>query len=120
MDSEQPLQSSAFESLLPKLLTILELTQTTEGTVSTPQSKQELLQATNEFKESLIRAKELANALSGGELVIAEQDEIIAMLERLKEKKGEQLASFSKQELSTTPASQSFKMEIDSTASTPA
>jgi hypothetical protein len=32
-------------------------------------------------------AKELAIALPGGELVIAEQDEVIAMLEGLKERK---------------------------------
>lgn len=42
---------------------------------------------TNDFKASLSRAKGLANALPGGELLIEEQDEVIAMLERLRDKK---------------------------------
>ncbi|KAA1468325.1 hypothetical protein DENSPDRAFT_457623 [Dentipellis sp. KUC8613] len=118
--ASQPLQSSTFESLLPKLLTVLELTRRTELTGTTQQSKQELLQATNDFKESLSRAKEMATVLPGGELLIEEQDEIIAMLERLKEKKRRQLAEFSEQELTTANHTQQVQMEIDSTASTPA
>jgi hypothetical protein len=39
------------------------------------------------FREALNQARSLANALPGGELLIEEQDEIIAMLERLREKK---------------------------------
>jgi len=39
------------------------------------------------FREALNRARSLARALPGGELLIEEQDEIIAMLERLREKK---------------------------------
>jgi hypothetical protein len=39
------------------------------------------------FREALNRARSLASALPGGELHIEEQDDIIAMLERLREKK---------------------------------
>lgn len=40
---------------------------------------------TNDFKNALQRAKDLANGLPGGELVVEEQEEIIAMLERIRE-----------------------------------
>jgi hypothetical protein len=39
------------------------------------------------FREALNRARSLAHALPGGELLIEEQDEVIAMLERVREKK---------------------------------
>jgi hypothetical protein len=42
---------------------------------------------TNDFKNALSRAKELAASLPGGELRIGEQDEIIEMLETLKNRK---------------------------------
>ncbi|TFK57705.1 hypothetical protein OE88DRAFT_1620038 [Heliocybe sulcata] len=84
--AEYALPVAAFESLILKLLNVLEMTQRPEGT-STHQAKQTLLQATNEFKESLSHAKELAHGLPGGELLIQEQDELINMLEQLKERK---------------------------------
>jgi hypothetical protein len=39
------------------------------------------------YREALNQARSLASALPGGELLIEEQDEVIAMLERLREKK---------------------------------
>ncbi|KAI0063251.1 hypothetical protein BV25DRAFT_1802639 [Artomyces pyxidatus] len=123
--STDPLPSSTFESLLNKLLVVVELTQKPGG-ATTPQAKQELLHATNEFKESLSRARALAKDLPGGELLTEEQDEVIAMLERLKQKKQYQLAEFSAQVLSTESVprraapSQNTQMEVDSNASTPA
>lgn len=42
---------------------------------------------TTDFKDALNRAKEIANSLPGGELLIEEQEEVIAMLERLRDKK---------------------------------
>lgn len=114
------LPSSAFQSLLPKLLSILQVTQRPEGT-SNARNKQDLLQAVSRnhlsssvplllplyatirrqtnlfimhthiqiqvFREALNHARSLATALPGGELLVEEQDEIIAMLERLREKK---------------------------------
>lgn len=41
----------------------------------------------NEFNRDLLNAKENALALPGGELLVEEQDEIIEMLEELKERK---------------------------------
>ena len=115
VSASETLPSSAFESLLPKLLTILQVTQRPEGT-SNVRNKQDLLQAVSgttssssiaykrsgvrhciiyiyiytqiqAFREALNRARSLAHALPGGELLIEEQDEVIAMLERLREKK---------------------------------
>ncbi|EIM92020.1 uncharacterized protein STEHIDRAFT_151370 [Stereum hirsutum FP-91666 SS1] len=120
--TDTSIPSSAFESLLPKLLATLELTQ--QESTSTPQAKQALLHATNDFKASLSRAKGLANALPGGELLIEEQDEVIAMLERLRDKKRHQLNEFTKLDLKTPaqarPGTRADRMDIDSTASTPA
>jgi hypothetical protein len=42
---------------------------------------------TNDFKNALNQAKEIAMALPGGELSIEEQDEIISMLENLRDQK---------------------------------
>lgn len=76
--------------------------QATEG-ASTQQAKQALVQAvrfhgymcgcaahreqTNNFRDNLKEAKETASSLPGGELSVEEQDEVIAMLERLKARK---------------------------------
>ncbi|KZT22089.1 hypothetical protein NEOLEDRAFT_1072219 [Neolentinus lepideus HHB14362 ss-1] len=115
--TEYTLPVSAFESLLLKLLNVLELSQRLEGT-STHQAKQALLQATNEFKDGLARARELADGLPGGELLIQEQDELISMLEQLKEQKRQQLAAFSEKVFSTSRVGD-MKTDLDSTASTP-
>ncbi|KAH7908784.1 hypothetical protein BJ138DRAFT_1136935 [Hygrophoropsis aurantiaca] len=112
-----PLPSSLFQNLLPKLSHVLELTQHPEGTV-TPQAKQALLQATNEFKHTLNQAKDCANMLAGGELLIQEQDEVIEMLERLREHKRQQLTQFAAHSLTPEP-SMKMEVEVDSTASTP-
>lgn len=42
---------------------------------------------TNEFKDALNKAKTLVNALPGAELLVEDQDEVIAMLENLRDKK---------------------------------
>lgn len=42
---------------------------------------------TNDLRDSLKEAKEAASSLPGGELSVEEQDEVIAMLERLKARK---------------------------------
>lgn len=41
----------------------------------------------SEFNRDMLIAKESAKALPGGELLIEEQDEIIEMLEELKQRK---------------------------------
>ncbi|KAH8988200.1 hypothetical protein EDB92DRAFT_1050247 [Lactarius akahatsu] len=124
--SNETLPSSAFESLLPKLLTILQVTQRPEGTTNV-RNKQDLLQAIQAFRESMSHARDVAGALPGGELLIEEQDEIIAMLERLRAKKRLQLQDFSDKVIDTKGhdvpqygVGQNPQMEVDSNASTPA
>ncbi|KAJ7663046.1 hypothetical protein B0H17DRAFT_1092990 [Mycena rosella] len=116
-----PLPAALFESLLLKLVAVLELTQRPEGTV-TPQAKQAVLQATNDFKSTLTHAKELAAGLPGGELLLADQLEVIAMLTVLRDRKRQQLAEFSARALAASAASAAgghHRMEVDSMASTP-
>ncbi|SRR6266404_10005067 len=97
------------------------------------------------FREAVNHAREIAGALPGGELLIEEQDEIIAMLERLRAKKRYdpktatnrfknpflhsrlQLQDFSNKAIDTKgydvphyTAGQNPQMEVDSNASTPA
>ncbi|KAG6874122.1 hypothetical protein C0995_005538 [Termitomyces sp. Mi166 len=96
--SADSLPTSLYESLLLKLATVLELTQQSEGIV-TPQAKQMLLQATNDFKNAINQAKELAAGLPGGEMQVEDQDEVITMLEELRDRKREQLAQFASQVL---------------------
>uniref|UniRef100_A0A0W0F588 Mediator of RNA polymerase II transcription subunit 9 n=1 Tax=Moniliophthora roreri TaxID=221103 RepID=A0A0W0F588_MONRR len=119
--STNSLPTALFQSLLSKLVVILELTQNPEG-IATPQGKQAILQATNDFKASLMQAKELASSLPGGDLLIEDQDDVIDMLVTLRDRKRDQLADFSNRAISittTTTTTAEMKMEIDSMASTP-
>jgi hypothetical protein len=124
--NNETLPSSAFETLLPKLLTILQVTQRPEGTTNA-RNKQDLLQAIQAFREAVNHARDVAGALPGGELLIEEQNEIITMLERLRAKKRLQLQDFSDKAIDTKGhnvpqygAGQNPQMEVDSNASTPA
>ncbi|KAH9945578.1 hypothetical protein B0H21DRAFT_426862 [Amylocystis lapponica] len=116
--------TSLYESLLLKMVAVLELTQQSEVALS-PQLKQALVQSTNDFKESMRQAREAATTLPGGELSVAEQDEVIAMLERLKARKASQLAAFADSVDAISAAAHAaraedgVRMEVDSTASTP-
>ncbi|KAF9042137.1 hypothetical protein BJ165DRAFT_252505 [Panaeolus papilionaceus] len=118
MSSSTTLPITLYESLLSKLIMIIELTQQPGG-VSNPHGRQKLLQATNELKNAIAQAKEYAINLPGGELVIEEQDQVITMLETLKERKRAQLAEFASRKVFVAQYSQDLKMEIDSMASTP-
>ncbi|KAN0138580.1 hypothetical protein V8E53_003568 [Lactarius tabidus] len=124
--NNETLPSSAFETLLPKLLTILQVTQRPEGTTNA-RNKQDLLQAIQAFREAMNHARDVAGALPGGEFLIEEQNEIITMLERLRTKKRLQLQDFSDKAIDTKGhnvpqygAGQNPQMEVDSNASTPA
>ncbi|KAE9404929.1 hypothetical protein BT96DRAFT_853108 [Gymnopus androsaceus JB14] len=116
--------STVYDSLLLKLVTVLELTQKPDG-ISTPQAKQAVLQATNEFKSLLLQAKTLATNLPGGELHINDQDDVIEMLTTLRDRKRDQLITFSSktsQAVASAVGSHMMNdlgMEVDSMASTP-
>ncbi|KAL0578842.1 hypothetical protein V5O48_003166 [Marasmius crinis-equi] len=117
-----PLPTTLFQSLLSKLATILELTQTPDGT-STPQGREAIRQATDDFRRSLANAKSLAGGLPGGELLIEDQDDVIDMLVTLRDRKREQLADFSNRASAASSTAREsiaeLKMEVDSMASTP-
>ncbi|KAI0034335.1 hypothetical protein K488DRAFT_84064 [Vararia minispora EC-137] len=113
-----------FDLLVVKLVAILEIAQRPQGT-TTPAAKQELRHAVAEFRDMLNRAKEVANGLPGGEMLIEDQDEVINMLEDLRNKKRAQLAQFSERIVQGSSAAtqslvQEMVQEIDSNASTPA
>ncbi|GAW02772.1 hypothetical protein LENED_004440 [Lentinula edodes] len=115
--------STVYDSLLLKLVTVLELTQKPDG-ISTPQAKQAVLQATNEFKTLLVTAKNLADNLPGGDLDIVDQDNVIEMLTTLRDRKRDQLVEFSSKssQVASAVGTHMFTdagMEIDSMASTP-
>jgi uncharacterized protein YeaC (DUF1315 family) len=104
MSVSNALPIELYESLLAKLVNVLELTQKPEGVV-TPQSKQAVLQAvrlvvlvhlvnnslkstqTNDYKNSIARAKEIATNLPGGQFLMEDQDEVIRMLNVLRDRK---------------------------------
>ncbi|KAF9817527.1 hypothetical protein IEO21_03378 [Rhodonia placenta] len=112
--------TAIYESLLLKLVTVLELTQQSESTPTT-QTRQALVQATTDFRESLKQAKELASTLPGGELSVDEQEDVIEMLFRLRDRKQQQLAEFAAnvQSMFAATAAEGVMMDVDSTASTP-
>ncbi|KIK04145.1 hypothetical protein K443DRAFT_130976 [Laccaria amethystina LaAM-08-1] len=107
-----------YESLLPKLAHILQLTRHSEG-ITTPEAKQALLHATNDFKNTLSQAKDLAANLPGGELTLSEQDEVIRMLEAVRDQKRALLSQFAARSISAAVPVSQVDMEVDSTASTP-
>ncbi|KAH7884042.1 hypothetical protein F5I97DRAFT_1641719 [Phlebopus sp. FC_14] len=118
---DSTLPASLFGSIIPKLVSVLEHTQRSDGAVS-PQAKQALLQATNEFKNTLAQARGYAGSLRGGELNSQEQDELIVMLEKLKDHKRQELLQFAQrvEYLSSVSTQDAVaKIEVDSTASTP-
>ncbi|KAJ8088867.1 hypothetical protein PM082_014113 [Marasmius tenuissimus] len=116
------LPTGLFQNLLSKLATILELTQSPEGT-STQQGREAIRQATDDFRRSLALAKGLATGLPGGELLIEDQDDVIDMLATLRDRKREQLGDFSSRATVASPTvrdtTAELKMEVDSMASTP-
>ncbi|KAI0757439.1 hypothetical protein C8Q80DRAFT_1216067 [Daedaleopsis nitida] len=111
--------SSLYESLILKLANVADLATQDQGTL-TPQAKQALVRSTKEFKDSLKEANDYAIALPGGELSVEEQDELVRMLEELKERKERQLAAFVDKIGRISSSQATVKMEVDSTASTPA
>ncbi|KAF9441169.1 hypothetical protein P691DRAFT_684790, partial [Macrolepiota fuliginosa MF-IS2] len=75
----------------------------------------------SDFRNALAQAKDLVTNLPKGELLIEDQDEVIHMLETLRDRKRAQLERFSRQPLQSSALSASEqKVEIDSMASTPA
>ncbi|KAJ2911477.1 hypothetical protein MD484_g8936, partial [Candolleomyces efflorescens] len=116
--SSTTLPSELYESLLLKLVAVLEITRDNEG-VTTPQAKQKLLQATNDFRNALAHAKELALNIPGGEFTVEEQDDVIRMLEALRDRKRARLLQFSSQDVKSSHTRNDVKIEIDSMASTP-
>lgn len=151
--------TSLYESLSLKLANVIELAIQDQGSGLTPQLKQALVRSvrttfqpidsvssillqTREFKDGLREANEYAATLPGGEMSVEEQDEVILMLEKLKERKKyaiipriqsisltspvqrKQLAEFADRvgKISTAKPDykMDYKMEVDSTASTPA
>ncbi|OBZ79100.1 hypothetical protein A0H81_00285 [Grifola frondosa] len=110
--------TALYENLLLRLATILELSQHGQGTLD-PQTKQALVQSTKDFKDGVREAREYATELPGGELSAEEQDAVIGMLQKLKDRKKRQLAEFAQNANLKPAALNIIKMEVDSTASTP-
>ncbi|KAH6905839.1 hypothetical protein BKA70DRAFT_1152426 [Coprinopsis sp. MPI-PUGE-AT-0042] len=114
--------SALYETLLLKLTTVLEITRESEGVKVNVEARQRLLTATNDFKNSLLRAKELAENIPGGEFTVEEQDEVVKMLEVLRDRKKARLEQFSARTLASSAhgyGHSDAKMEVDSVASTP-
>ncbi len=149
--------TSLYGSLTLKLANVVELATQDQGTNLTPQAKQTLVRAvstpdlaapciqltlrpqqTREYKDSVKDAIGYATSLPGGELSVEEQDEVIEMLEKLKERKRcvnkllqsvhvftiawsrKQLAEFADRVGNISSSQANLKMEVDSISSTPA
>ncbi|PIL30862.1 hypothetical protein GSI_07031 [Ganoderma sinense ZZ0214-1] len=111
--------ASLFESLTLKLANVVELA-TQDQSSLTPQARQALVRSTKDFKAALKEVNEYANSLPGGDHSVQEQDDVIEMLEKLKERKRLQLAEFADRVGRISSAQVNMSMEVDSMASTPA
>ncbi|KAG8747553.1 hypothetical protein FRC10_000689 [Ceratobasidium sp. 414] len=77
------LSQSTFESLLPSIIAILKLTQ--PQSPATPAQRQEIAKATMALRSQLANARELVDALPGGEMLLEHQHEVIAMLTEMRD-----------------------------------
>ncbi|KIP06336.1 hypothetical protein PHLGIDRAFT_128329 [Phlebiopsis gigantea 11061_1 CR5-6] len=114
------MSTSLFEKILPEVTSVLEVIHETE-VAATPQAKRKLVQVSNGLRDDLNRAKEYATHLEGGDLSLAEQEEITTMLTKLISRKKDILRRFAA-DINTRQTSPEVQMEVDvdSTASTPA
>ncbi|KAG8864950.1 hypothetical protein FRB96_003538 [Tulasnella sp. 330] len=87
-----------FEGLLPALTNILKVVYDV-GDSEEAQHKLAITAATDALKEKLARAKELVESLPGGEMLLEDQDEPIAALERLRDQRRDHILNFGTKEL---------------------
>ncbi|KZV92125.1 hypothetical protein EXIGLDRAFT_836699 [Exidia glandulosa HHB12029] len=95
------LPTAAFDQILPAIIETLELAQQPD-VVQNQERRQALVQSTNQLKEKLAKAKDIARALPGGELGIPEQDALILLLERIRDHKRHLLATFAATPVTTS------------------
>jgi len=112
MSDPNALPTENFEILLPRLITILELVQQSNAS-QIGQHRLLISQATNDLKEHLRKAKEIVDGLPGGDMLIEDQDEVIAMLEKMRDQKRAQLEYFSQLVNSNTSTPDRERMEIE-------
>lgn len=88
------LTQATFESLLPSVVSILQSTQPhPQPTVSA--HGQEIAKATMALRSQLSTARDLVDALPGGEMLLEQQQEVITMLTEMRDKRRAQLARLS-------------------------
>ncbi|KAG9101603.1 hypothetical protein FS749_005483 [Ceratobasidium sp. UAMH 11750] len=95
------LSQSTFESLLPSIVGILQSTQP-QGPAS-PAQRQEIAKATMALRSQLANARDLVDALPGGEMLLEHQHEVIAMLTEMRDARRAQLARLSDLSLGSRP-----------------
>jgi len=95
------LSQSTFESLLPAIVAILKLTQPQPP--GTAAQQQEIAKATMALRSQLANARELVDALPGGEMLLEHQHEVIAMLIGMRDARRAQLARLSDLSLGSRP-----------------
>jgi len=116
---DNSLPTSAFDQLLDILANVIRVARKQDPAASptlTPQAKQELLQATNEFRDAMSRAQKIAANLPGGEIAPEDQDEVIQALEELRDRKRAYLDSFSGlvEQFKSVPHSEDLNTEMAS------
>ncbi|KAG9032758.1 hypothetical protein FRB95_001017 [Tulasnella sp. JGI-2019a] len=90
---QSSLPVDTFEGLLPALTNILKVVYDA-GDSEESKHKLAITAATDELKEKLARAKELVENLPGGEMLLEDQDEAIAALERLRDQRRAHILTF--------------------------
>lgn len=81
---------NSYKDILPALADVIETSQQ-QNDLST---KQDLLAATNRFKELLATSRKAAVDFPGGDMSLADQDQVIHALEQLRDHKQKQLRKF--------------------------
>ncbi|GJJ09552.1 hypothetical protein Clacol_003775 [Clathrus columnatus] len=75
--------SFPYKNLLPALADVIDTSQKQDDVAS----KQDLLAATNKFRDLLVTLKRTALNLPGGDMSLVDQDQVIKVLEQLRDYK---------------------------------
>ncbi|QRV72776.1 RNA polymerase II transcription mediator complex subunit 9 [Ceratobasidium sp. AG-Ba] len=92
--SATPLSQATFEALLPSIVAILQTTQPQPSSNAQTQ-RQEIAKATLALRSQLAHARDIVDALPGGEMLLEHQHEVIAMLKEMRNARRAQLARLS-------------------------
>ncbi|KAF8607593.1 hypothetical protein BDV93DRAFT_273277 [Ceratobasidium sp. AG-I] len=104
------LSQATFQSLLPSIVAILQATQppaVPHNAAGLHAQRQEIAKATMALRGQVADARDIVDALPGGEMLLEHQQEVITMLIQMRDARRTQLARLSDLSLGSSDSQQS-------------